>query len=138
MKNYLLTLAIIGTLIITACNTKTDETNALDNSENRKEIFSTILNDQQMMNEFMDMMNENKHDMKMQINHKETNDMISMFMSDSVACDQLTDSMMTHKGMMHMMLDKMYSKEMIDKNTKEQTEKRLDQQFDLSNVRHWH
>ncbi|MBW6537524.1 MAG: hypothetical protein K0B11_21125 [Mariniphaga sp.] len=138
MKNYLLTLAFIGILIITACNTKTDVTNALDNSESRKEIYSTILNDHQMMNEFMEMMNENKHDMMMQVNHKEINDMISVFMNDIVACDQLTDSMMTHQGMMHMMLDKMHSKEMIDKNTKEQTEKRLDQQYDFSKVRHWH
>lgn len=138
MKNYLLTLATIGILIITACNTKTDVTNALDNSENRKEIYSTILNDHQMMNEFMDMMNENKHDMMMQVNHKEINDMISVFMNDSVACDQLTDSMMTHQGMMYMMLDKMHSKEIIDKNTKEETEKRLDRQYDLSKLRHWH
>jgi DNA-binding MarR family transcriptional regulator len=59
-------------------------------------------------------------------------------MNDSVACDQLTDSMMTHQGMMHMMLDKMHSTGMINKSTKEQAEKRFVQQNDFDKVRHWH
>ena len=145
MKNYLLTLAIIGILIITACNTKTEVTNALDNSESRKEIYSTIINDHQMMTEFMEMTNENdnammmmKGNQMMSVNHKEMKDMIPVFMNDSVACNQLTDSMMIHQGMMNMMLDKMHAKGMIDENTKEQAEKRFVQQNDFDKIRHWH
>ncbi|MFO8234949.1 MAG: hypothetical protein R6U04_06075 [Bacteroidales bacterium] len=145
MKNYLLTLAIIGILIFTACNTKTEVPNALDEPENRKEIYSTIMNDHQMMTEFMEMTNESEHAMMMMEgnqmmsgNHKAKEDMISVYMKDSTACDQLTDSIMIHQGMMYMMLDKMHSKGMIDENTKEQAEERFVQRSDFDKIRHWH
>ncbi|MGM0551071.1 MAG: hypothetical protein ACQESW_08330 [Bacteroidota bacterium] len=97
------------------------------------------MNDNQMMAEFMEMTNENEHAMNMMSdNQREMKAMISVYMNDSVACDQLTDRMMTHQGMMHMMLDKMHSTGMNNKSTKEQAEKRFVQQNDFDKVRHWH
>jgi small nuclear ribonucleoprotein (snRNP)-like protein len=143
MKHNLLVITIIGMLIITACNSKTDVVSTLDNSENRKEIYSAIMNDHQMMTEFMEMMNEHammmmKEGHMMSGNLEGMDDMISLYMNDSIACDQLTDSMMIHQGMMYMMLDKMHSKGMIDKSTKKEVEQQFVQQYDIDKIRHWH
>ena len=135
----------------------------LEKPETRTEIFNAIMNNHELMMEFMQSMKQNDHAMMMmQENNMMSHDgnmmmnnqmmghnmmshdpklmgqMVSVYMNDSVACEQLTDSIMTHRGMMNMMMRKMYKNGMLDQNEVQKVHNMMMNKSDFDKVKHMH
>jgi len=152
MKTFVITIFAVVMLGFTACNQQSNVKDLLSNPETRNEIYSTITNNHQMMMEFMDIAKDSKHAMMMiqedeffeseMMNMENMKKTADMFMQDSLACDHLTDNMMGNREVMNMILRKMHKQGMMDKNSMQESMKKVEQktvpQYDFSKVRHWH
>lgn len=153
MKTFVISIFTVAMLGLAGCNQQsTTVKDLLNDPEKRTEIYSTISANHQMMMEFMNAVHNNEHAMMMiqedeilmaagmsMDNMRETT---AMFMQDSLACDHLTDNMIANREVMKMMLNKMYGQGMMDKNSMQETMKKVEKktkpQYDFSKIRHWH
>ena len=152
MKTLIITLTGIILIAATACNQKNDPGKDLDNATYRNEVFQTIINDHQMMTEFMEELQHNGHGMMMMqeneqmmpgvMNRESMMEMMPVYMNDSIACEYLTDSIMVHRKTMEMMLNKMHAAGIMDQQSMEKAKRKVKEstvpQFDFGKVRHWH
>jgi len=118
----------------------TDVTGLLDKPETRTEIFNTILNDHQLMMEFMNAMKKNDHammmmkenssimgddskgDMEMGDEHHMMRMMMDSMMvmceQDSIMCNEMIDMMSEHPHMIQMSMQKIKEKSMMEPSGK--------------------
>ena len=148
MKTLWITLSAIAILAFAGCNQRTEVNEMLDDPRTRNEIYSEIVNNHQLMTEFMKKIRSNEHGMTMMegydrgmMDMENMHETASMFMQDSVACDHLTDSIMNHHEVMEMMLNKMHNRGFMDKECMEESKEKLENaglpEFDFGNIRHW-
>ena len=105
MKRNLLFITIIFLLI--GCSQQADVGVMLENPEMKKDIFSSILGDHELMTELMDKMMSNEHAMMMM---QGSDDMMDMMMKDVNMMQMMKDK----PEMMHsMMTDMMKEGEMM-------------------------
>lgn len=152
MKTLAITLFALAIFGLTACNQQPAVHEVLDDQESREDVYKTIVNDEDMMVEFMNVMQDNQHAMMMMqgnehmmsgmMNRENMMEMMSVYMNDSTACEHLTDSMMVHRRTMNMMLEKMHEQGMMNQECMEETSKKVEKmtppQYDFGNIRHWH
>ncbi|MCM4173006.1 hypothetical protein DHD32_16075 [Arenibacter sp. TNZ] len=65
MKTLLIIFSLFGLVALSGCAQKTDTNVLLQNSETRNEIFDVIVEDRDMMNSFMEKMQDNENAMHM-------------------------------------------------------------------------
>lgn len=149
MKALWITISAIALLAFAGCNQKNEVKEMLNDPLTRENIYSEIIHDHQLMTEFMEKMRSNEHAMMMMegydqrmMNMENMRETASMFMHDSIACDHLTDSIMNHREVMEMMLNKMHNRGFMDKECMEESIEELEHaglpEFDFGNIRHWH
>ena len=139
-------LLTLVTIFFTSCSGEKEQStnNLLHNTEKRKEIMTTICEDQDMMREMMDfiMLSDNAmqmmhsgHDMfakmmgdkemmkgkmmkDMPMSGMMMRNMMDMMSEDSSTCNMMSEMMMDNDHMMKMMMDMMHDKGVkMDKNT---------------------
>ena len=104
MKKAIILILAVTVIILSSCNQATTDVNALlKNAETKKEIFSAITGDHQLMTDFMGNMMNNEHAMMMM---KGDQKMMGMMMEKGNMMKMMKDQPdMTHNMMGDMMKD---------------------------------
>ncbi|WP_366186639.1 hypothetical protein [Flavobacterium ovatum] len=103
MKTNVIILSLMVFVTLSSCNSKTDPKAILENPNSRKELFSTIANDHDLMTEFMVNMQGNK----MMIGNMMGGNGMQMMMKDSTMSVSLMQGMMGNHVMMQSMMTEM-------------------------------
>ncbi|TYB71859.1 DUF4175 domain-containing protein [Bizionia saleffrena] len=110
MKTLLIILSAIGLLSFNSCKQKINPQSLMESPETRTEVFNTITQDDDYMNEFMENMQGNNQAMQMMQGNKGMMNMMMKgegfnMMKDSTMTMNMIHSMMKDGKMMnHMML----------------------------------
>lgn len=135
MKETVLTILLATGVWLTGCQSSTNVQDVLEDESQRRELYSTILNNDSLRTEMMAMMHNtqtdgmmgNKEHMKgmmgsggMMMNHNQEamQDMMQQMMAqcetDTAACNMMSRMMMRHSGMMQNMMQRMHENGMMD------------------------
>lgn len=138
MKKSLLPLLASLLLLASACSQSDNVQAMLQNESERRQVYSTILEDEQMRGELMAMMRDQNmgagmmqnggmvgdtagmakvHRQQMQIHMQQ---MMTLCESDTAACNEMSRMMLQNQGMMQHMVQRMQHQGMIDANCMEQ------------------
>ena len=109
-RSILFSLATIA-LLLMGCTQQADVSTMLNNAETKDKVFSAILDDHEMMTEFMNKMMSNEHAMMMMQGNKDMmgmmmkgGDMMQMMQGNPEMMHNMMNSMMKDGNMMaHMM-----------------------------------
>jgi outer membrane lipoprotein-sorting protein len=102
MKNLIVLILAVTVTILSSCNQATTDVNALlQNDESKKEIFSAIIADHQMMTDFMGDMVNNEHAVMMM---KGDQKMMGMMMKKGTMMKMMNDNPEMMHGMMAEMM----------------------------------
>lgn len=134
-KHFFLPLLAILLLVTSSCQQSENVQEMLRDESERQQVYSTILEDEQMRNELMAQMRDQNMGAgmmrggMMQGNIGDTSGMVSLHRqqmqqhmkqmmtlcdSDTVACNEMTRLMLQHPGMMSSMMQRMQRQGMID------------------------
>lgn len=136
MKKTLLPLLSLVLLCVSGCQQSDNVQEMLRDEAERQQVYSTILEDEQMRNELMAVMRDqnmgagmmrggmmqggmigdtsgmvNLHRQQVQQHMKQ---MMTLCDSDTVACNEMARLMLQHPGMMNSMMQRMQQRGMMD------------------------
>jgi hypothetical protein len=118
MKNLIVLILVVTVTILSSCNQATTDVDALlKNTESKKEIFSAITSDHQLMTDFMGAMMNNEHAVMMM---KGDQKMMGMMMEKGNMMKMMKDKPEMMHGMMgEMMKDGKMMGDMMEMMNKE-------------------
>jgi hypothetical protein len=150
IKKHVLTLLTLMLLAATGCRQTGNVQELLQDKNNRQKVFTAILDDEKMRNEFMDVMRErnmgammgqggmmhgggmmadsmgmaglNRGQMQARMQQ-----MMALCQSDSAACNLMAGMMMRQRELMGNMMQRMQQRGMMDDNCLQQMRRRLKQ-----------
>ena len=129
-KLAVISIAMLG-LLLNSCNQPANVQSLLENPQTRNEIYSTILEDHQMMTDFMDQMTASEHGMMMMQGHEgmrnrmmEGAQMMDMMKQNPKMMNQL----MKNGPMMGQMLQRMQQNGMMSEECLQSTMKMMEGQ----------
>ncbi|GAB3200861.1 hypothetical protein ABID22_003173 [Pontibacter aydingkolensis] len=143
MKNLLFATTAFLLLVSTGCQRTDDARVMLHDKNERREVYATILDNEEMRNEMMDMMGERNmsgpmgrggmmqgggmmgdtmrmggmNRQQMQVRMQE---MMAQCETDTAACNMMAQMMMQHRGMMGNMMQRMQQRGMVDSDCYQQ------------------
>lgn len=141
MKDTLLTILLVTGFWLTGCQPSANVQEVLEDESKRKELYSTILNNDSLRTEMMTMMRntkagdmmENKGHMEgmmgsdgMMMNHNPEamqgmmQQMMAQCETDTATCNMMSRMMMRHSGMMQNMMQRMQENGMMDETCMQQ------------------
>ena len=107
MKKTIIFFLVVFTFFLSSCDQQTDVNSLLEITETKDQLFGAILEDHEMMTEFMNRMKSNDHAMMMM---KGNDEMMGMMMGDGTMMKMMNqEEMMSDECMescMKMMTDK--------------------------------
>ena len=120
MKKTIIFFLVVFTFFLSSCDQQTDVNSLLEITETKDQLFGAILEDHEMMTEFMNRMKSNDHAMMMM---KGNDEMMGMMMGDGTMMKMMKDKpammnnmmsdMMKDGKMMEQMMKMMNQEEMM-------------------------
>ena len=118
MKKTIIFFLVVFTFFLSSCDQQTDVNSLLEITETKDQLFGAILEDHEMMTEFMNRMKSNDHAMMMM---KGNDEMMGMMMGDGTMMKMMKDK--------PAMMNNMMSDMMKDGKMMEQMMKMMNQEY---------
>jgi hypothetical protein len=143
MRKSILPFLPLLLISLSSCQRSDNAQEMLQNENERRQVYNTILKDEQMRNEMMALMRDQNmgagmkssggiigdtvgmarvHRQQMQLHMQQ---MMALCESDTAACHEMSRMMLQNKGIMHHMVQRMQQQGMIDTTCMQQMKQQM-------------